>query len=61
MGKKKGLRLIIYRVNNHVSKSHMRVQAGLIEEGSLVLDDNGLPVAFNTSIHNPLDLRPEMQ
>lgn len=29
--------------------------AGLFEEGNLVLDANGLPVAFNTSIHNPLD------
>lgn len=29
---------------------------GLLEEGNLVLDDNGLPVAFNTSVHNPLDL-----
>lgn len=31
----------------------------LLEEGNIVLDDNGLPVAFNTTIHNPLDLRPE--
>jgi hypothetical protein len=31
----------------------------LLEEGNLVLDDNGLPVAFNTTVHNPLDLRPE--
>ena len=32
-----------------------------LEEGNLVLDDNGLPVAFNTTVHNPLDLRPEMR
>ncbi|CAD8204694.1 unnamed protein product [Paramecium pentaurelia] len=54
-GKQQGLRLIIYRVDNHQARSHLRVMAGLFEEGNLVLDANGLPVAFNTSIHNPLD------
>lgn len=27
----------------------------------MVLDDNGLPVAFNTTVHNPLDNRAEMR
>ena len=35
----------------------MRVSASMLEEGSLVLDDTGQPVLFNTSIHNPLDLK----
>lgn len=60
-GKKKGLRLIVYQVNNHQARSHLRVACALLEEGNLVLDDNGLPVAFNTTVHNPLDLRPEMR
>ena len=58
-GKKKGLRLIVYRVDNHQARSHLRVMCALLEEGNLVLDDNGLPVLFNTSVHNPLELRPE--
>ena len=29
-----------------------------LEDGNLILDDNGLPLAFNTTVHNPLDLNP---
>lgn len=53
--------MIIYRVDGHQARSHLRVMCAFLEEGNLVLDENGLPVAFNTSVHNPLDLRPEMR
>ena len=42
-------------VINHVARSHCRVQIRLLEDKSIVTDENGLACDFNTSIHNPLN------
>lgn len=55
-GHRKGIYLIIHQVKNHVARSHMKVAAALFEEVQLVLDERGRQCAFNTTIHNPLDL-----
>lgn len=55
-GKRKGIHLIIHQVKNHVARSHLKVAAAIFEESQLVLDERGRQCAFNTSVHNPLDL-----
>lgn len=40
---------------NHVARSHCRVQIRLLEDKSIVTDENGLACDFNTSTHNPLN------
>lgn len=38
---------------NHIPKSQMRVMAATLFDNQLLLDREGLPVAFNTTIHDP--------
>ncbi|CAD8123518.1 unnamed protein product [Paramecium sonneborni] len=58
--KQEGLRFIIYRVDNHQARSHLRVIAALFEENNIFLDAYGLPISFNTTIHNSLDLKKQI-
>lgn len=52
---KKGLSVIVHAVRNHVARSHFKVACGLLEDGIIVIDENGQNCAFNTTVHNPLD------
>jgi hypothetical protein len=52
---KKGLSVIIHAIRNHVARSHFKVACGLLEDGIIVIDENGQNCAFNTTVHNPLD------
>jgi hypothetical protein len=49
-----GLAVTVSHVINHVARSHCRVQIRLLEDRSVITDENGLACDFNTSIHNPL-------
>jgi hypothetical protein len=51
----------VYRVGNYQAKNQLRVMCALIEKGSLVLDDDGCPAAFNTTVQNPMDPLTEAQ
>ena len=54
-GERKGLSVVVYKVKDHVARSHLRVMAGLLDDNANVVDDNGMPCAFRTTVHNPLD------
>jgi hypothetical protein len=49
----RGIRFVIHQVLNHVAKNQMRVMAAALFDNNLLLDREGLPVAFNTTIHDP--------
>jgi hypothetical protein len=52
-----GVEVTIKTIRNHVARSHLRVLTTLVEENNPVSDDNGIWCQFNTTIHNPLDLK----
>jgi hypothetical protein len=52
-GQSRGISISIHCILNHVAKNHLRVMAAIMFDNQLLIDDQGLPIAFNTTIHDP--------
>jgi hypothetical protein len=48
-----GVRIVVHQIQNHIAQNQLRVMVAVLFDNNLLVDSQGMPVAFNTTFHDP--------